>query len=300
MQRWGDTGTPGQCKVEGPMELSEVESALAQVFEEKTGKTWGSVQRGDRAEPGKYWLQQQSRPDQKAKWEYYVGDRVDGKRDGWYPYDPAASEEVEALYAQHIANGCESRTLTRVVASGNLGFKYQVDLSAMTQQNTRTKKTREIRRALEGSTPSASQSAPPEMSMKVGRRAAMGVAMKRAMKVAKRRPMKKLAMKVAKKRPMKAMKVKSSKIARGKRARALVLSGKKEKTTKGLRAADLMRNRWGRIVSRKVSGKSQENAWILATKRARATLGITGFCPVGGASDLGKRLLAEVRSVYLS
>merc|ERR1719324_404253 len=99
---------------------------------------------------------------------------------------------------------------------------------------------------------------------------------------------------------MKAKKVRSSIIARGKRARALVLSGKKQKTTKGLRAEDLMRNRWGRIVSRKVSAKSQENAWILATKRARASLGITGFCAVGGSSDMGKQLLAEVRSVYLS
>merc|ERR1719408_335282 len=135
------------------MEQSEVECMLAQVFEEKTGKTWGSVQPGDRALPGKYWLQQQSRPDQKAKWEYYVGDRVDGKPDGWYPYDPAASEVVEALYAQHMANGCESRTSTRVVASGSLGFTYHVDLSAMTQQNTKTRKTRHIRRALPSSGP---------------------------------------------------------------------------------------------------------------------------------------------------
>merc|ERR1719159_1067950 len=119
------------------MEQSEVEASLAQVFQEKTGENWSSVKPGDTAKPGKYWLQQQSRPDQKAKWEYYVGDRIDGKRDGWYPYDPAASEEVEALYAQHMANGCESRTSNRVVASGV--FAYHVDLVQMTQQNTRTK-----------------------------------------------------------------------------------------------------------------------------------------------------------------
>merc|ERR1711988_1717837 len=82
-------------------------------------------------------------------------------------------------------------------------------------------------------------------------------------------------------------------------SRALVLSGKKEKTVKGLRAEDLMKNRWGRIVSRKVSAKSRGNPWIVATKRARASLGITGFCPVGGSSDLGKQLLAQAKSFYL-
>merc|ERR1719222_1202715 len=84
-------------------------------------------------------------PDLQAKWEYYVDDGVDGKRPGWYPYVTSASDEVEELYAQHVANGCDARTSVRLVRSGY--FSYKVDLDSMTQRNTRTGKQRTIRRA---------------------------------------------------------------------------------------------------------------------------------------------------------
>merc|ERR1711937_446171 len=119
---------------------------LHQVFKDKTGKEWGSINPGDRALPGKYWLQRDFNPSEKAKWQYYVHDNIDGKRNDWYDYDANASEEVEELFAQHKANSCEKRTATRVVSSGNLGFSYLVDLEAMTQTNTKTRKSRQIRR----------------------------------------------------------------------------------------------------------------------------------------------------------
>merc|ERR1712060_1006029 len=90
--------------------------------------------------------QQQAIPDLAASWQYYVNDGVDGKKTGWYPYDSAASDEVEELYAQHIANACEERTSTRLIHSGY--FTYKVDLMKMAQENTRTNKVRTIRRAV--------------------------------------------------------------------------------------------------------------------------------------------------------
>ena len=33
-----------------------------------------------------------------------MADGVDGKKPGWFPYDPEASEEVENLYQQHLDN----------------------------------------------------------------------------------------------------------------------------------------------------------------------------------------------------
>merc|ERR1719203_11420 len=122
-----------------------VAMAVAKVFQEKTGVEWGKLKPGDRALPGKYWLQQQATPDLSAKWEYYVSDGVDGKKPGWYPYDNSASDEVEELYSQHVANARESRTATRVVSSGY--FTYKMDLDNMKQTNQRTKKVRSIRRA---------------------------------------------------------------------------------------------------------------------------------------------------------
>merc|ERR1712146_244437 len=58
---------------------------------------------------------------------------------------------------------------------------------------------------------------------------------------------------------MKAMKKKAvSKIARGSHAKSMVLRGSKEKTTGGLTAKDLIKNKYGKIVSKKSSARSQE------------------------------------------
>merc|ERR1712032_302654 len=68
--------------------------------------------------------------------------------------------------------------------------------------------------------------------------------------------------KMAAMKAMKAMKVmkakKVSKIAKGKHMRAVVFSGSKEKTKTGLTKSDLIRNKSGKIVSRKASAAGKK------------------------------------------
>eukprot|EP00930_Biecheleria_cincta_P080114 TRINITY_DN681_c0_g1_i1.p1 TRINITY_DN681_c0_g1~~TRINITY_DN681_c0_g1_i1.p1 ORF type:complete len:170 (-),score=41.31 TRINITY_DN681_c0_g1_i1:189-632(-) len=110
------------------------------------------------------------------------------------------------------------------------------------------------------------------------------------------------AMKVMKAmKAMKAMKV--SKVAKGKRMRVSVFLGTKEKTYTGMTKADLMKNKSGRIVSRKSHAQGKKNyknvsGWTKAVQTARKELGIKGFCAVGGKSAQGKALYAKAKSIY--
>merc|ERR1719235_3174752 len=100
-------------------------------------------------------------------------------------------------------------------------------------------------------------------AMKVMKKKAAMKAMK-AMKVMK----KKAAMKAMK--AMKVMKKKSvSKIAKGSRAKSMVLRGSKEKTVGGLTAKDLVKNKRGKVVSKKASARSKKSPWIQAIAKAR-------------------------------
>ena len=119
----------------------------------------------------------------------------------------------------------------------------------------------------------------------------MAKAMK-AMKVMK----KKAAMKA-----MKAMKKKAvSKIATGSHAKAMVLRGTKAKTTGGLTASDLIRNKAGKIVSKKKSAtakkafKNTVGPWCQALAKARKALKITGFVAV----KKGTPLYAKAKELY--
>merc|ERR1711908_152873 len=98
------------------------------------------------------------------------------------------------------------------------------------------------------------------------------------------------AMKVMKKKAaMKAMKKKSvSKIAKGSHAKAMVLRGSKEKTTGGLTAKDLMKNQYGKVVSKKASARSKKalGPWIQAVAKARKALKITGFTAIKKGTPL--------------
>lgn len=285
-QRWGGTGTRGEIKVDGPMLQPSVALAAAQVFKDKTGAEWGSLKPGDRALPGKYWLQQQATPDLLAKWEYYVSDGVDGKRTGWYPFAASASEEVEELYAQHIANSRESRTATRLVSSGH--FSYKVDLTKMTQRNTRTKKERTIRRA--DGNEEGSMDAPRCRAMK--RKAMKKVkVMAKFMKMAPGKSATKKAMKVMKEK-------RKSKVG----TKSQVLKGLKVKTRGGLLAADLMKNKSGKVVSAKmhaIGKKAYEKniqKWMCACTKARNELGLVGFVAVKKGSafyDRAKALMSD-------
>merc|ERR1711998_291588 len=102
------------------------------------------------------------------------------------------------------------------------------------------------------------------------------------------------AMKVMKKKAamgamkaMKAMKKKSvSKIARGRLAKVMVLRGSKEKTVGGMTAKDLIKNKHGRVVSKKMSAKGKKSPWIAAVQKARKALKITGFSAIKKGTPL--------------
>ena len=93
-------------------------------------------------------------------------------------------------------------------------------------------------------------------------------------KVMKSSAMKKSMKRTAMKAAMKAKKKAVSKIARGKRAKVVVFKGKKEKTLSGIKKADLMINKRGKIVTKlsHASGKksySHISAWTEAHMKAR-------------------------------
>merc|ERR1719253_1460966 len=108
--------------------------------------------------------------------------------------------------------------------------------------------------------------------------------MKMAMKSMKK-------MKMAKKSGMKRkMAMKKSVVAKGRGAMARVFSGKKEKTSGGLKKAALMKNKRGKVVSKKAHAAGVKNGksivkWAHAFKAARKALGVKGFraCKKGSA-----------------
>merc|ERR1712185_340332 len=111
----------------------------------------------------------------------------------------------------------------------------------------------------------------------------------KAMKVMKKKAAMK-AMKVMKKKAaMKAMKAKKksvSKIARGSHAKSMVLRGSKEKTAGGMTAKDLLRNKYGKVVSKKKSAFAKKSPWIQAVTKARKALKITGFAAIKKGTPL--------------
>merc|ERR1712182_25770 len=99
---------------------------------------------------------------------------------------------------------------------------------------------------------------------------------------------------------MRAMKKKAvSKIAKGKNARAVVFRGNKEKTHTGLTKSDLIKNKYGKIVSKKASLRAKKNnyikGWTIAVQKARKALGLKGFVAIKKGSALYKK----AKEVYM-
>merc|ERR1719411_1462430 len=134
------------------------------------------------------------------------------------------------------------------------------------------------------------------------------MAVPKAMKPAMKRvvAMKTKAMRPAAKKAMKAMKVKKTSIvARGTRAKSLVLSGRRKKTVGGMTSADLTKNAAGRIVSKKSRAHGKRayaniKCWTLATQRARKALGLNGFVPVGGKTAQGMAFYKKAKAIFAS
>merc|ERR1712093_489200 len=93
---------------------------------------------------------------------------------------------------------------------------------------------------------------------------------------------------------MKAMKKKAvSKIAKGRMAKAVVFRGSKAKTVGGLTSSDLVKNKYGKIVSKKRSQFAKKNnfikGWTTAVQKARKALGLKGFVAIKKGSPLYKK-----------
>jgi len=95
-----------------------------------------------------------------------------------------------------------------------------------------------------------------------------------------------------------------TKIARGKRARAAVFSGRKEKTASGMTKSKLMKNSRGKIVSKARAAIAKKNfskglgLWTSAVTAARKALNISGFVAINGKSAEGKAIYAKAKSLY--
>merc|ERR1719399_2528641 len=92
---------------------------------------------------------------------------------------------------------------------------------------------------------------------------------------------------------MKAMKVRKAKrvtkVASGKRAKSIVFRGTKERTKSGLTRDMLMRNKRGKIVSKRQSAAGKRKYlnikdWVESLMKARSSLNLKGFVAVNGKS----------------
>merc|ERR1719371_73237 len=103
---------------------------------------------------------------------------------------------------------------------------------------------------------------------------------------------------------MRAMKKKTvSKIARGRFAKALVLRGTKAKTVGGLTADKLIKNKRGKVVSKRQSAAGKRayqniKPWTEALVAARKALHVQGFHAVNGKSLQGKALYFKTKSIF--
>merc|ERR1711924_232228 len=106
------------------------------------------------------------------------------------------------------------------------------------------------------------------------------------------------AMKAAK--AMKAMKAKRiSKIAKGKFSKAMVFRGSKERTVSGLNKAALLKNKRGKVVSKKqnAAGKRAYKHIQSWTNAVKAELKVRGFVAVNGKTQQGKAIYVKAKAI---
>ena len=95
-------------------------------------------------------------------------------------------------------------------------------------------------------------------------------------------------------------------IVKGKRTRASVCAGGKEKTKVGTTKTNFIQNKRGKFVTKAFSNASKQRykdntcvqAWAKALQEARKELNIKGFVPIGGKTAAGQALLAKVREIF--
>merc|ERR1719463_100387 len=92
-----------------------------------------------------------------------------------------------------------------------------------------------------------------------------------------------------------------SKVARGRFAKSLVLKGKKEKTVGGLTKDMLVKNKRGKVVSKRASANGkrrykQIESWVEAFMAARDSLKVEGFVAIDGKSLQGKAIYVKAKA----
>jgi len=100
---------------------------------------------------------------------------------------------------------------------------------------------------------------------------------------------------------MKCKPTRSSKVAKGKRGKVLVYKGRFEKTVGGLTKEQLVKNKAGKVVSKRMQAhgkKSYANikGWVDAFMKARVELGLVGFVAI----KTGSPLYAKTKELYQS
>ena len=88
---------------------------------------------------------------------------------------------------------------------------------------------------------------------------------------------------------MKAMKAMKKKPISAKLARRHLFAGKIDKTKTGLKKTDLVQNKHGKVVSKKLSQRGKKSPWIAACNQARKELKIRGFAVIKKGTPLYKK-----------
>merc|ERR1712224_974567 len=88
---------------------------------------------------------------------------------------------------------------------------------------------------------------------------------------------------------MKAMRAMKKKVVSARLAKRHAFFGKIDKTKTGLKKSDLVLNKTGKVVSKKMSQRMKSSPWLKAVKQARSALKIKGFCAIKKGSELYKK-----------
>jgi len=78
------------------------------------------------------------------------------------------------------------------------------------------------------------------------------------------------------------------------RRRRDVFNGKDTKTWGGMKQGDLLKNKNGKVVSKKLSKQGQKRCWPMAIAAARVALDLTGFVAI----KKGSALYRKARQIY--
>jgi len=155
VQNWGKTGMPGRTQKDGPFDsLGEAKKVFRKKFRSKSGNVFGSLSASFANVPGKYRLLEREaeaapgapkKVESPGKWQYYLHNKVDGKKLGWYDYDEDAGKNMEKYYQQFVRDPSLN---VRLIQSDY--FKYEVNFTLLQQKNTKSGMRRVIRRVETG------------------------------------------------------------------------------------------------------------------------------------------------------